>query len=49
MKKQENSPEEELEEMEARNLSDRAFRVIIIRVLNSMKTDVETIKKDQSE
>ena len=31
MKEQENSPEEELDEMEASNVSDREFRVIIIR------------------
>ena len=37
MKEQENSPEEELDEMEASNLSDREFRVIIIRILNSVK------------
>ena len=37
MKEQENSPEEELNKMEASNLSDREFRVIIIRILNSIK------------
>ena len=47
MKEQENSPEK-LDEMEANNLSDR-FRVMIMRILNSMKKDTETIKKDQSE
>ena len=36
MKGQENSPEEELDEMEASNLSKREFRVMIIRILNSM-------------
>ena len=36
MKEQENSPEE-LDEMEARNSSHREFRVMIIRILNSMK------------
>ena len=36
MKEQENSPEE-LDEMEAGNLSDREFRVMITRILNSMK------------
>ena len=36
MKEQENFPEE-LDEMEVRNLTDREFRVIIIRVLNGMK------------
>ena len=35
MKEQENSPEEELDEMEASNVSDREFRVIIIRILTA--------------
>ena len=39
MKTQEDSPEEELNEMEVRNLSDREFRIMIIRMLNSMKKD----------
>ena len=47
MKVQENSPEE-LDEIEAINLSVREFRVMIISLLNSMKKDIETIKKDQS-
>ena len=37
MKEQDNSPEEQVDEMEASNLSGREFRVIIIRILNSMK------------
>ena len=49
MKEQENSPEEELNEMEASNLSDREFRVMIIMTRNSMKKDIEIMKKDQSE
>ena len=44
MKEQENSPEEELDEMEASNLSDIEFRVTIIRILNSIQKDIETIK-----
>ena len=44
MKEQENSPEEEIDDMEASNLSDREFRVMIIRTLNNMKKDIETIK-----
>ena len=48
MKEQENSPEE-LDEMEASNLSNIRFRVMIIRILNGMKKDIETIKKGQSE
>ena len=35
--------------MEASNLSDREFRIMVVRILNSMKKDIETIKKDQSE
>ena len=49
MKEQENSPEEELDEIEARNVSDREFRLMIIKILNSMKKGIETIKKGQSE
>ena len=49
MKEKENSSEEELDEMEASNLSYEEFRVMIIRILNSMKKAIETIKKDQSE
>ena len=48
MKEQENFPEE-LDEMEVSNLSDRDFRVMILRILNSMKKDIETIEKGQSE
>ena len=36
MKKQENYPEEHLHKMEASNLSDREFRVMTTRILNSM-------------
>ena len=38
-----------LDEMEVSNLSYRELRVIIIRILNSMKKFIETIKKEQSE
>ena len=37
MKEQENSPEEELDEIDRNNLSDRESRVMIIRILNSVK------------
>ena len=37
MKEEENSTEPELDEMEASNIADREFRVIIIRILKSMK------------
>ena len=36
MEEQDNSPKE-LDEIEASNLSDREFRVMFIRILNSMK------------
>ena len=45
MREQENSPEEKLKEMEAKNLSYTEFKVMIIRMLNSMKKDIETVKK----
>ena len=35
--------------MEARNLSDTEFKVMVIRMFNIMKKDKENIKKDQSE
>ena len=43
--REQNSPEEELDEMEISNLLDREFRVLIKRILNTMKTDTETIKR----
>ena len=50
MKEQENSLEEELiDERESSNLSDRKFRVMIMRILNNMKKDIETIKKSEIE
>ena len=45
MKDIENYPEE-LDEMEVSNLLGREFRVIITRILNSMKKHIEIIKKD---
>ena len=47
-KEQDDSPEE-LDEMEASNLSDKEFSVIILRILNSIQKDIEIIKKNQSE
>ena len=41
---QENSPEA-LDEMEARNLAGREIRVVIIRILNSMKIRYRNHKK----
>ena len=45
MKEKENIPEEELNEMEASNLSDREFKLMIIRMFNSIKKDIENIKR----
>ena len=45
MKQQENPPEEELDEMEASNLSDREFRLIIIKIFKSMKKRHRNHKK----
>ena len=47
VKEQENSPE--LEEIETSNLSNTEFRVMIIRILNSMKRGIETLKKRTSQ
>ena len=49
MKEQESSPKEELNEMETRNLSDIKFKVMIIRMLNSMKKNIKTTNKDELE
>ena len=49
MKEEEKSPEKELNEVEASNLSDIEFKVMVIRMLNSMRKDIETIEKNQSE
>ena len=45
MKEQGNFPEE-LGKMELSNLSYIEFRAMSIRILNRMKKDIETIKKD---
>ena len=39
----------QVNEMEASNLSDIKFKVMIIRMLNSLKKDIESIKKNQWE
>ena len=45
MKEQENSPEEELSEVEASHLSDIEFKVMIIRILRSMKETDKPLKR----
>ena len=56
MKKQEKSPEKQLHEMEASNLSDTGFKAMVMGMLkelseniNGIKKDTETIQKSQSE
>ena len=44
MKEQEKSPEKEINEKEATNFSDTEFRVMVIRILYSMKKNIEIIK-----
>ena len=44
-KEQENSSEAEHNEVEASNLSDTEFKVMVIGMLNIMKKDIETIKE----
>ena len=45
MKEQEKYPEKEQNEIEASNLSDIEFKVMVIRMHNSMKKDMETMKR----
>ena len=35
--------------MEVSNLSDTEFKVMVIRILNSMKKDIETMKNNQAQ
>ena len=39
--KQENSPKKEQDEMQASNYSDREFRLMIIKISNNIKKDIE--------
>ena len=56
MKEQNKHPEKELNKMETSNLLDAEFKTLVIRMLNelsenfnSIKKDMETIKNNQSE
>ena len=56
MKEQNKTPEKELNKMEISNLREAEFKTLLIRMLkelsenfNSIKKDMETIKKNQSE
>ena len=44
MKEQENSPEKELDKMEASNLSHIELKAMVIKVLNSIKKAIIPIK-----
>ena len=46
MKEQEKPPEKGRNEMEASNLSDIEYKVMVTRMLNCLRKDTETIKKD---
>nr|KAF6433807.1 hypothetical protein HJG59_008869 [Molossus molossus] len=49
MKEQENSTERGINEMELSKLLEVQFRVMIMRKLNSMSKDIETMKTNQLE
>ena len=49
MKEQIKTPEKELNEMEISNLSDAAFKTMVIRMLKKLSEDLKNIKKIQSE
>ena len=49
MKKQMQTPEKELNEMEISNLSDAAFKTLVISLLKELSDDLSSIKKIQSE
>ena len=45
MKGQVKTPEKELNEMEISNLSDSEFKTLVIRVLNELSEDLNSIKR----
>ena len=49
MKKQIKTPEKELNEMEISNLSDAAFKTLVMRMLKELSEDLSSIKKIQSD
>ena len=48
-KKQNKTPEKELNKMEISNLSDAEFKTLVIRKLKELSEDLNIIKKIQSE
>ena len=49
MKEQIKTPEKELSEMERSNLSDAEFKTLVIRMLQELSKNLNSIKKIQSE
>ena len=49
MKKQNKTPEKELNKRETSNLVDAEFKTLVIRMLNELSENLNSIKKIQSE
>ena len=49
MKKQNNTPEKELNKMETSNLLDAEFKTLVIRMLTELSEDIHSTKKNQTE
>ena len=49
MKEQIKTPEKELDKMEIHNLSDTEFKTLVIRMLEELSEDLNSIKMIQSE
>ena len=49
MKEQSKTPEKELNKIEISNLSDAAFKTLVIRMLKELSEDLNSIKKAQLE
>ena len=49
MKEQIKTPKKDLNEMEISNLSDAAFKTLVMRMLKELSEDLSSIKKIQSE
>ena len=48
MKEQIKTPEKQLNKMEISNLSDAEFKILVIRLLEELSEDLNSIKKIQS-
>ena len=48
IKEQNKTPEKELNKMETSNLLDAVFKTLGIRMLNELRENINSIKKDQS-